>query len=117
MKVNPFPVGNPRVLTRETLLQQSPIPWTSPAANKYRGILLVRMLPPTAMRLPLLGYRTRDGRFTFPLCAHCADQRQQRPCRHGPDKRSWVAGYTHVELNKALELGYRVTDVYEVNDF
>lgn len=116
MKVNPFPVGNPRVMTRETLLQPptAPLPWTTPVANTFHGILLVRVLPPQHMRIPLLGYRTRDARFTFPLCATCADQRQQRPCRHGVDKRSWVAAYTHVELNKALQLGYRVTDLYEV---
>lgn len=116
MKVNPFPVGNPQVLTRETLLQPptAPLPWTSPDANTFRGILLVRVLAPPNMRLPLLGFRTRDGRFTFPLCAKCAQQRQQRPCRHTDMDRSWVAAYTHVELNKALQLGYRVIDLFEV---
>uniref|UniRef100_A0A914HIJ6 DNA-directed DNA polymerase n=1 Tax=Globodera rostochiensis TaxID=31243 RepID=A0A914HIJ6_GLORO len=114
MKVNPFPVGNPRVLTREVLLQPPvpPLPWTAP--TEARGLLLVRVLAPRDIRVPLLGYRTPDGRFTFPLCAWCADRRQQRPCRHGPDKRAWVSAYTHVELNKALELGYQVTDVFEV---
>uniref|UniRef100_A0A183BUV9 DNA-directed DNA polymerase n=1 Tax=Globodera pallida TaxID=36090 RepID=A0A183BUV9_GLOPA len=114
MKVNPFPVGNPRVLTREVLLQPPtlPLPWTAP--TEFRGLLLVRVLPPRDIRIPLLGYRTQDGRFTFPLCATCADRRQQRPCRHSPEKRSWVTAYTHVELNKALELGYVVTDLFEV---
>ncbi|KAL3095260.1 hypothetical protein niasHT_020411 [Heterodera trifolii] len=76
-------------------------------------LLLVRVLAPRNFRVPLLGYRTNDGRFTFPLCAWCADLRQQRPCRHGDDKRSWVTAYTHVELNKALQLGYVVTDLFE----
>uniref|UniRef100_A0A183CAP2 DNA-directed DNA polymerase n=1 Tax=Globodera pallida TaxID=36090 RepID=A0A183CAP2_GLOPA len=114
MKVNPFPVGNPRVLTREVLLEPptAPLPWTAP--TEFRGLLLVRVLAPGDIRIPLLGYRTKDGRFTFPLCATCADRRQQRPCRHSPEKRSWVTAYTHVELNRALELGYQVTDVFEV---
>uniref|UniRef100_A0A183C758 DNA-directed DNA polymerase n=1 Tax=Globodera pallida TaxID=36090 RepID=A0A183C758_GLOPA len=117
MKVNPFPVGNPRVLTREVLLEPptAPLPWTAP--TEYRGLLLVRVLAPRDIRIPLLGYRTKDGRFTFPLCAWCADRKQQRPCRHSPEKRSWVTAYTHVELNKALELGYQVTDVFEVWDY
>uniref|UniRef100_A0A914I8M8 DNA-directed DNA polymerase n=1 Tax=Globodera rostochiensis TaxID=31243 RepID=A0A914I8M8_GLORO len=114
MKVNPFPVGNPRVLTREVLLEPPTpsLPWTTP--TEFRGLLLVRVLPPRNIRIPLLGYRTQDGRFTFPLCAWCADRKQQRPCRHSPEKRSWVSAYTHVELNKALELGYVVTDLFEV---
>ncbi|KAL3088910.1 hypothetical protein niasHT_028686 [Heterodera trifolii] len=119
MKANRFPVGNPRVLTREVLLHPptTPLPWTAPENNIFRGLLLVRVLAPRNIRVPLLGYRTKDGRFTFPLCAWCADRRQQRPCRHGDDKRSWVTAYTHVELNKALQLGYVVTDLFEVWDY
>ncbi|KAL3114415.1 hypothetical protein niasHT_017279 [Heterodera trifolii] len=119
MKVNPFPVGNPRVLTREVLLHPptAPLPWTCPENNTFRGLLLVRVLAPRNIRVPLLGYRTKDERFTFPLCGVCADRRQQRPCRHGDDKRSWVCAYTHVELNKALQLGYVVTDLFEVWDY
>ncbi|KAL3080617.1 hypothetical protein niasHS_012961 [Heterodera schachtii] len=119
MKVNPFPVGNPRVLTREVLLQPptAPLPWTCPENNTFRGLLLVRVLAPRNIRVPLLGYRTKDERFTFPLCGLCADRRQQRPCRHDDDKRSWVCAYTHVELNKALQLGYVVTDLFEVWDY
>ncbi|KAL3122347.1 hypothetical protein niasHT_000566 [Heterodera trifolii] len=116
MKVNPFPVGNPRVLTREVLLQPptTPLPWTCSSNNTFRGLLLVRVLAPRLIRVPLLGYRTKDGRFTFPLCAWCADRRQQRPCQHDNYKRSWVCAYTHVELNKALQLGYIVVDLFEV---
>ncbi|KAL3119382.1 hypothetical protein niasHT_003990 [Heterodera trifolii] len=110
-----LPVGNPRVVTREVLLHPptAPLPWTTPENNSFRGLLLVRVLAPRCIRVPLLGYRTKDGRFTFPLCGWCADRRQQRPCRHGDDRRSWVTAYTHVELNKALQLGYMVTDLFE----
>ena len=38
----------------------------------------------------------------------------QSRCRHAPHLRSWIAGYGHDELNKALSLGYVVLDVYEV---
>ncbi|KAL3102899.1 hypothetical protein niasHT_026040 [Heterodera trifolii] len=119
MKANRFPVGNPRVLTREVLLRPptAPLPWTAPENNSFRGLLLVRVLAPHDIRVPLLGYRTKDERFTFPLCGWCADRRQQRPCRHSDDKRSWVTAYTHVELNKALQLGYMVTDLFEVWDY
>ena len=120
MKVNGFPVGHPQVLTRETLLQppNAPLPWCSPAQNTFKGLLLVRVLPPDPaqhqLRIPLLPYRTRDGRLTFPLCARCADNRQQRSCQHTDEQRSWVCAYTHVELNRGLELGYKVIDLFEV---
>lgn len=114
MKTRPFPVGHPRVLTREQI--EPALPWTEAQQNGYKGVLKVRVLPSSThpLRIPLLPYRTLDGRLTFPLCAKCADKRQQRPCRHEERQRSWVAAYTHVELNRALQLGYRVLECFEV---
>jgi len=119
MKSRPFPIGHPHVLTRETLLHPpyNPLPWTAPEHNNFKGLLLVRVQPPSSLPgniPPLLPYRTHDGRLTFPLCSKCADDRQQRPCTHSNRERSWLTGYTHVELNSALELGYKVVDIYEV---
>ncbi|KAL3109182.1 hypothetical protein niasHT_013962 [Heterodera trifolii] len=51
----------------------------------------------------------------FHCVAYVLTVRQQRPCRHDDDKRSWVCAYTHVELNKALQLGYVVTDLFEAS--
>nr|CAD2201993.1 unnamed protein product [Meloidogyne enterolobii] len=118
MKARSFPIGHPNVLTRDTLLlpPNNPLPWTTPKHNIYKGLLLVRVQPPNFMNgnlPPVLPYRTHDGRLTFPLCAKCADNRQQRPCTHGERERSWLTGYTHVELNYALERGYKVVDIYE----
>ena len=31
--------------------------------------------------------------------------------------RTWVEGYNHAELNKALALGYVITEVYEVHHY
>ena len=37
---------------------------------------------------------------------------------HDNDKdRSWVEGFTHAELNKALSLGYVVREVFEVHHY
>ncbi|KAL3074713.1 hypothetical protein niasHT_037578 [Heterodera trifolii] len=65
MKANHFPVGNPRVLTREVLLRPptAPLSWTTPENNTFRGLMLVRVLAPRNIRVPLLGYRTKDERF------------------------------------------------------
>jgi hypothetical protein len=121
MKYRSYPLGHPRVLTRELLLngqECAPLPWTQPEHNPFKGFILCHVLAPTAEQLgerkALLPYRCMDDRLVFPLCAECADRRQQhRPCRHTDQQRSWYAGFTHVELNRALAIGYRVTELHE----
>ncbi|KAL3123204.1 hypothetical protein niasHT_006534 [Heterodera trifolii] len=95
------------------------LPWRRPEDNPFRGFLFCRVLPPTAEELgdrePLLPYRTQaDGRLIFGLCARCSELRQQRICHHTERERAWTAAYTHVELNRALSIGYRVMNVHEV---
>ncbi|KAH7712452.1 hypothetical protein AAVH_20196, partial [Aphelenchoides avenae] len=112
MKNCAFPTGKPRVLTAEEVRG---LPWRRPADNPYKGMVKVRVVPPRNLRRPLLPYRTESsGRLVFPLCARCAEEcNQTRKCRHSEEHRGWIAAYTHCELNKALELGYVVTDVFE----
>lgn len=114
MKNCRFPTGAPKVLTAEEI--DEVLPWRQAADNPYMGILKVRVVAPRALRRPLLPYRTESsGRLVFPLCARCAEEcNQTRRCRHSEERRAWVAPYTHCELNKALELGYVVTNVFEV---
>jgi len=139
MKARPYPLGHPEVLTRERLLTGGPgsaaaaarrcppLPWKRVADNPFTGFLLCRVCPPTGRvlgeRKPVLPMRTSGGgtgadqRLVFALCRSCANSgagQSPPPCRHSKHQRSWVAGYTHFELNKALELGYTVIDLYEV---
>lgn len=119
MKRRSFPLGDPRVITAEAIAgRPSPqAPWTRAAQNPYKGLLLVRVLPPRSLRRPLLPYRTCAGaRLVFPLCAACAETRQQRRrCVHTAHERAWTAAFTHFELNAALERGYSVVSVHEVS--
>ena len=48
-----------------------------------------------------------------------ADERNQYfKCEHHEDSdRTWVEGFTHSELNKALALGYVVKEVFEVHHY
>jgi hypothetical protein len=95
--------------------------------NPFTGFLLCRVCPPTGRvlgeRKPVLPMRTSGGgsgadqRLVFALCRSCANSgagQSPPPCRHSKHQRSWVAAYTHFELNKALEVGYTVIDLYEV---
>ncbi|KAI6186080.1 DNA-directed DNA polymerase [Aphelenchoides besseyi] len=115
MKRREFPVGMPTVLTRESFIGQQ---WTTATQNRWRGLFKVRVEPPVppTTRYVQLHYRTRAGRFTFPLCGPCADaDSPPRSCPHKTAReRAWIGGYTHVALNRALSLGYRVTEIFEV---
>lgn len=137
MKYRAYPLGNPTVLTREQLLTSKtdrrreeeqrdssssicpPLPWTEPEQNPFQGFLLCRVCPPLPAMLrarkALLPMRTQAARLVFTLCAQCAERcRSTPPCRHTAAQRSWIAAYSHFELNKALEIGYTVTDLFEV---
>lgn len=108
-----FPVGVPRVLKREHF-DGLRFPWTASTDNPYRGMLYCRVLPPRDLRIPVLPYKTFSGALMFPLCAKCAEDANQRECNHLERQRQWIWGGAHVELNKALDRGYRVLELYEV---
>ena len=38
-------------------------------------------------------------------------------CTHDDDERSIIGTWTTIEINKAIEKGYRMQDVYEVYHF
>lgn len=115
MKYGEFPVGYPEIYSREAFAGARQ--WTCPADNQYKGLIYYRVRAPNDLRRPLLPYRTVDGRLVFPLCRRCADERNQLGnCPHIEDRdRCWAEAFTHLELNKALELGYVVTEIYEVH--
>ncbi|KAL3107550.1 hypothetical protein niasHT_014010 [Heterodera trifolii] len=128
MKARPFPIGTPHVWTGEQLWQAGAqvfeasapppaglclppaLPWRRPEDNPFRGFLFCRVLPPTAEELsrwtpdlrPLLALRRAAPAANLP-------SRGARAC---VDR--WTAAYTHVELNRALSIGYRVLNVHEV---
>lgn len=127
MKQRPYPLGHPQVLTAEALAarQLTNLPWTQPEEMMFTGFLLCRVLPPRGQGhledeadddwfLPYLAMRTGNGRLVFPLCRTCAERQQQTPCRHRDMDRNWVAAYTYFDLRRALQLGYSVTELFEV---
>lgn len=109
-KTGTFPLGDPIVITRENI---TGLPWTTPEGCRYKGFILCDILPPKNLKLPLLGYKSASGSFSFTLCAKCSDE-ERAVCMHGDDDRAWTATFTHLELKRALQLGYTVKKVYEV---
>ena len=81
--------------------------------NEYYGLVHCFVSAPPDLTIPLLPYRTKAGRLTFPLCARCVETHCETCINHPLDWRGWDGVYTTPELNKAVELGYKIHVVYE----
>lgn len=79
----------------------------------YKGLIQCKVLPPRQLLIPLLHLKT-NGKLMFPLCSKCALEGLNISCPHSDNERSWEGVYTHVELIKAVELGYKLKGVSEV---
>ena len=53
----------------------------------------------------------------FPLCKTCADTCDQTTCTHSDKERAIQGTWCSVELDKALEKGYRILQLHEVWHF
>lgn len=97
-----YPVGHPEIITRNFR-----------ELDSYFGLAKVKVLPPRRLFHPVLGYR-EGGKLTFPLCRTCVERRQQEPCTCSDAQRALTGTYCTPELQKAVEKGYRILNIYEV---
>ena len=79
----------------------------------YFGLAKVKILPPGDLYHPVLPYRCH-GKLLFPLCSFCAETKNQASCQCSDDDRALTGTWTTIEINKALEKGYRLVKTYEV---
>ena len=106
-----YPVGHPK---RE-VHDNKAVDWRSSADNPYLGVIKAFVIPPQNLRVPVLPMRMKSGRLAFSLCSACARKHNEGlrdanyRCLHSDEQRGWVATLTHLELNAALDRGYRVT--------
>ena len=98
-------VGHPRIITENF-----------EDISTYFGLIKCTVLPPRGLFHPVLPYRTQ-GKLMFPLCKSCADACNQTPCTHSDNERAIQGTWCSVELEKALEKGYRILQVHEVWHF
>ncbi|CAB4018178.1 DNA polymerase [Paramuricea clavata] len=104
-KYGEYPVGHPEIITENF----QPI-------SDYFGLVKCSVLPPRALYHPVLPYRTQ-GKLMFPLCRTCADNLQQEPCHHSDAERALHGTWVTLELEKALEKGYKLVRIDEVWHF
>ncbi|KAH7703567.1 hypothetical protein AAVH_29259 [Aphelenchoides avenae] len=84
-----------------------------PEYKKYRGIFKVLLLPPQDQYFPVAPMKD-DERLLFQLCRTCSEaSRKASPyrepgCAHTDHQRAYVVTLTLVELDLALQHGYKV---------
>ena len=103
-----IPIQHPEILTSEALINCSP--------RELFGLMKCDILPPTFLFHPVLPYRA-NGKLMFPLCRTCAETLQQSPCEHKEEERILSGTWCSIEIDKALDLGYRMVRMIEVWHF
>jgi len=99
-----IPIDHPEILTSEELAERSP--------REFFSLIKCDILPPTALFQPVLPYRAQ-GKLMFPLCKTYAENLQQSPCEHSDDDRVLSGTWCSIEINKVLDLGYRMVRMVE----
>ena len=100
-----FPVGHP-IIMNEGFDENTDY-------SLYFGFITCKILPPKNLYIPVLPYST-NGKLLFPLCRKCADDMSNNTCCCSDEERSLTGTYVSIELNKAIEKGYKVVETYEV---
>ncbi|EGT37772.1 hypothetical protein CAEBREN_29797 [Caenorhabditis brenneri] len=114
LKNKEFPVGKPKVISRLHIIKHLPI--TKPDQISWRGFVSCRILPPRHLTIPMLEMKVGEKRIAA-LCFTCASRGpagRSKPCTHSDRERSYTGSFTTAEVQKALQLGYVVTNVFQV---
>jgi hypothetical protein len=101
-----FPIGHPIHITEN--FQR-----ITKRDKPYKGLIFCTVVPPRKLLHPVLPYKS-NGKTTFPLCRTCVDGQLRDECQHCDSDRELTWAWVHFELNKAVDLGYVVTQIHEV---
>lgn len=95
-----YPVGHYKLLERVNYSGQF-------------GVVQCKILAPRGLYIPVLPYRAKSGKLTFPLCGKCADE-QINKCNHTDNERVIVGTWISLELDLALKKGYKILKTYQI---
>ena len=103
-KYGMFPLGHAEVY------------WGDDIPDKVHGLLKCKVLPPSSLYHPVLPCKI-NGKLMFPLCYTCALNTVQVPCTHSDEERAFVGTWVTLEIEKAVEKGYKIVDKYSAWHF
>ncbi|XP_028132068.1 uncharacterized protein LOC114327599 [Diabrotica virgifera virgifera] len=82
------------------------------------GLVHCQILPPYDLYHPVLPIKT--DKLMFPLCHQCvvdSKVEDSKECNHNDSERVLTGTWTTLEINKALEKGYKIIKIHEVWNF
>lgn len=106
-----MPVGTPQI---------EKFPPTFDFATDKCGVIKCTVLPPQNLYAPFLGCKVPSEiqvggyEMLYGLCKACMFERREDDCTHSEEEREILGTWTLVEIQYALQLGYKVTDITEV---
>ena len=106
LKYSSFPIGKPTIITRD-------FEKISKDNQPYKGIISCIVLPPRQLLLPVLPFRC-NNKLNFPLCSKCCKEQSKDRCSHSDKDRQLKGEWPTIEIDKALELGYKIIEIREV---
>ena len=95
-----YPVKEPKILTHNF-----------GDISQYFGMAKLKVLPPKGLYHPLL-HQKINGKLLFLLCQKCLQN--QKKCQCSDEKRSLIGTWCTHEIQKAVEKGYVVLEIYKV---
>ncbi|CAB0040669.1 unnamed protein product [Trichogramma brassicae] len=107
-----YPVGHPKLYVGSEECKQ--ILGDELDVNKVDGLIACDVLPPRNLFHPVLPIKM-NGRLIFALCRTCAETENQNDCNHESEQERLFRGvWISVEIQKAVQVGYVVLDVFEI---
>ncbi|XP_053573371.1 uncharacterized protein LOC128663189 isoform X1 [Bombina bombina] len=104
-KTKAYPVGHPRIIYENFRNM-----------NFYFGLAKVKMLPPRGLFFPVLPLKL-NGKLMFPLCLTCATNNSVTQCDHSDEQRALTGTWCTIEIQFAVEKGYKISKIYEIWHF
>ena len=106
MKYGVYPLGHPKLISEN-------FDYT----KKYFGIIKCKILPPKDLYLPVLPLNI-NNKLVFTLCYTCAlNQENNFDCMHQASERALEGTWCSLEIDKALEKGYKLIEYQQVWEF
>ncbi|KAI1286649.1 hypothetical protein HDE_10361 [Halotydeus destructor] len=111
LKNNAYPRGHPEVILGDVKDEDRII--AAVDNREYFGFVSCTVLPPQQAWFATLPARG-DGTLLFPLCALCADTKNQTDCRHTDEERALTGTWVTEKLYLALDNGYKLKKIHQV---
>lgn len=99
-----YPVGHPEIIKEDFK-----------NIDEYFGFVKCKVLAPRGLYHPVLPVRM-NNKLLFMLCKKCASKNQSK-CSHSNVEREFIGTWATIEIQKAVEMGYKIQEIYKVQHF